>query len=104
MSADTAAFLLILFIAPAATAFPICLAWLSRGVWYRNMTGRALMTSSIGLALLVDISLAYQLLGDNYALRDAVRLTVFSVVAAGAWQKLVALLWESRRTTTEEDA
>lgn len=99
MSADTAAFLLVLTIAPPATLFPFCFAWIARGVWYRNMTGRALMTSSVGLALLVDISLVYQLLGDDYALRDVVRLTVFAVIAAGAWQKLIALLWSARSSS-----
>jgi hypothetical protein len=92
MTADTAAVVLILIAAPAATLFPFCFAWISRGIWWRNPAGRALMTSSTGLALLIDISLVYQWLGDDYALRDVVRLTVFGVIAAGAWQKLYALL------------
>ena len=92
MSADTAAVWLILAAAPAATLFPFCFAWISRGIWWRNPAGRALMTSSTALMLLIDISLAYQWFGDDYALRDVVRLTVFALIAAGAWQKLYALL------------
>lgn len=102
MSADTAAIILIALAAPAATLFPFCFAYISRGVWWRNPAGRALMTSSTGLALLIDISLAYQWLGDDYFLRDAVRLTVFTIIAAGAWQKLYALLQESWRASDEK--
>lgn len=102
MSADQLAVFLVLIIAPPATVFPFCFAWISRGIWWRNPAGRALMTSSVGLALLVDISLLYQWLGDDYALRDVVRLTVYSIVAAGAWQKLYALLRESWRIDVED--
>ena len=92
MSVDAVALWLIIAAAPPATLFPYCLAWISRGIWWRNPAGRALMTSSAGLALLIDISLIYQWLGDDYWLRDVVRLTVFAIIAAGAWQKLYALL------------
>lgn len=95
MTADTLAVLLILAAAPAATAFPFCYGWIARGVWWRTPAGRALMTSSTALALLIDISLAYQFLGDDYALRDVVRLTVFALIAVGAWLKLGALLYEN---------
>lgn len=92
MNADTVAVVLVVIAAPAATLFPFCFAYISRGIWWRNPAGRALMTSSTALALLIDISLAYRWLGDDYALRDVVRLTVYALIAAGAWQKLYALL------------
>lgn len=95
MSADTAAVALVIAAAPAATLFPLLYAWVARGVWWRTPTGRALMTSSVALALLIDISLAYQAFGDNYALRDVVRLTVFALIAVGAWLKLGALAYET---------
>lgn len=101
MSVDTIALWLIIAAAPPATLFPFCFAYVSRGVWYRNPIGRALMTSSTGLALLLDISLIYQWLGDDYALRDVVRLTVFFVICAGAWLKFLALLLTS---WTRDDA
>ena len=95
MTADTAAVLLVVAAAPAATLFPFLYGWVARRVWWRNPTGRALMTSSTALALLIDISLVYQAFGDDYALRDAVRLTVFALIAAGAWLKLGALVYET---------
>lgn len=98
MSADTAAVLLVIAAAPAATLFPFCYAWIARGVWWRTPIGRALMTSSTALALLIDISLVYKAFGDDYVLRDAVRLTVFALVALGAWLKLGALLYEHRQS------
>ena len=94
MSADTLAVVLVIAAAPAATTFPFAYAWISRGVWWRTPTGRALMTSSTALALLIDISLAYKFFGDDYALRDVVRLTVYALIALGAWLKLGALIYE----------
>lgn len=103
MSADALALWLIIAAAPPATLFPFCFAYISRGIWWRNPAGRALMTSSTGLALLIDISLVYQWLGDDYALRDVVRLTVFAIIAAGAWQKLYALLRASWRVSDSDE-
>ena len=96
MTADKFALLLIIAAAPAATAFPFAYAWIARGVWWREPIGRALMTSSTALALLIDISLAYKAFGDDYYLRDAVRLSVFALIATGAWLKLGALFYEWR--------
>ena len=64
--------------------------------WYYDRVGPA-------LALLIDISLVYQFLGDDYALRDVVRLTVFALIAAGAWLKLGALLYEHRQQRQAKD-
>ena len=93
MSADTVAVILVLAAAPAATLYPILYAFRP---WHRSLIGRALMTHSVGLALLIDISLLYKAFGDNYPLRDAVRLTVYSLILAGSWLQLIALL-KSRR-------
>lgn len=96
MTADHAAVILVLAAAPAATAVPVLYAWRARRNWFRTVLGWALMTSSTGLALLVDISLLYQWLGDNYALRDVVRLSVYSLIVAGAWLTLGAMAYEWR--------
>jgi hypothetical protein len=90
VSADLIAVLLVLSAAPAATLFPIFYAFTSP--WWRSLTGRALMTSSVGLALLIDISLLYQWLGDDYYLRDHVRLGVYALISAGAWMQLLAFV------------
>ena len=97
MSHDTLAAWLIILAAPAATCFPFLYAWVGRGVWWRSPAGRALMVSSSGLALLIDVSLIYQAFGDDYPGRNAVRLIVFAFIAAGAWLKLGALVYEWRR-------
>lgn len=96
MSADAAAVWLILAAAPPATLFPVLYAWVARGRWWKHVTGRALMTSSVGLALLIDIFLVYQWLGDDYALRDEVRLAVFAIITAGAYQTCYALVSSTR--------
>lgn len=96
MSADTVALLLIIAAAPPLTLFVPYYAWVARGVWWRNPAGRALMVSTSGLALLVDISLLYAVFGDEYPYRDAVRLTVYAWITAGSWLKFGALVYESR--------
>lgn len=95
MSADTLAVLLVIAMAPAATAFPIVYGLTSP--WYRSLVGRALMTKAVGLAALIDISIVYEFMGDDYPGRDAVRLTVFSLILAGVWLQFAALMVEKYR-------
>lgn len=92
---DVAAVVLVAIAAPAQTAFILVYGFGSP--WWRTLVGRALFTKALGLAMLVDIALAYQWLGDDYLLRDVVRVTVFGLIALGAWLQLVALLREKRR-------
>ena len=95
---DTIAVLMILAAAPAATAFPIAYAIFAP--WWRTVAGRALMTSSVALALLIDISLLYQWLGSDYALRDVVRFSVYGLILAGTWMQLGALVYQQIRYRT----
>lgn len=97
MSADALAFVLVVASALPLNVFPFCLAYISRGVWWRTSTGIALMVSTTGLAALVDITIAYKVFGDDYPYRDLVRNTVYAWIALGAWLKLGALLYESWR-------
>lgn len=97
MSVDLAAVLLVLIAAPAQTAFVFYYGFTSP--WWRSLIGRALMTKAVGLALLIDISLIYNWLGDAYAARDVVRLSVFALIAVGAWLQLAAFIAEKHRRT-----
>lgn len=92
---DAIAVLLILCAAPPATLFPILYAIVAP--WRSTVAGRALMTSSVALALLIDISLIYQWLGDDYALRDVVRFSVYVLILCGAWMQLGALVYQQIR-------
>lgn len=91
MSADTAATLLIALAGVAYTLFVVLYAATVR--WWDSLAAIALMISSSGLMLLINISLLYQWLGDDYYLREVVRLTVFFWIGVGGWVKLVALVW-----------
>lgn len=95
MTADHIAVILVALAAPAATAFPIIYALTSP--WWRSLLGWALMHAAVGLALLIDISLLYAWLGDDYAARDAVRLSVYALIVVGAWLQCAALLVEKFR-------
>lgn len=92
MSAEDVALILLLISAPPATLFP--LVYGLTAPWHRSLIGRALMTKATGLALLIDISLTYRLLGADYQGRDAVRLTVFALITVGVWMQFIALLHE----------
>ena len=101
MSADTIALILVALIAPFATLNVVLYAFMP---WYRSLIGWRLMASDLGLALLVDISLLYNWLGDNYALRDVVRLSVFTLVLLGAVFATVTLIAALRERHREKRA
>jgi hypothetical protein len=95
MSADTAALIIVALVALPINAFTVLYAFTTP--WWLEWIGRALLVSSLGLMLLVDISLLYNWLGDDYPGRDAVRLTVYTIICLGAWFKLIAYFVERRR-------
>lgn len=97
MTADSVAFVLVASAALPLNLFPFCLAWFSRGVWYRTSAGLALMVSTTGLAALVDITIAYKVFGGEYPYRDVLRLAVYFWISLGAWLKLGALFYEANR-------
>lgn len=99
MSADVAAVILILAAAPPATLFPIVYGFTAP--WWKTLIGRALLTKAIGLALLIDISLIYKFLGDEYFLRDVVRLSVYALITVGTWMQFSALLVEKYHARKE---
>lgn len=94
MTAEHLAVALIVIAAPAATMFPFVYAFRP---WHTTLIGRALMVQSVGLMLLIDISLAYKAFGDDYALRDAVRLTVYALITLGTWGVFLALVRTPRQ-------
>lgn len=94
MTADTAALLLIIAGAIAQNLFLVGLAFTTR--WRRSLAGWALFTECLGLVLLLDLTLLYKWLGDDYALRDVVRLTVFAIIAAAPWLWLASLVQDKR--------
>ena len=94
-TADKIALALLVGIAVVYTWFAVRYTILSP--WWRSRIGRALVVSSWGMALLVNISLLYQFFGDDYALRDVVRLTVFSLVFLGGAGKVYAFEVERHR-------
>lgn len=94
MTADAIAGILI-----GLAAIPATLYWglyTFTAPWFRHTVGRALWVKATSLMLLCDISLAYQIFGNDYPLRDVVRLTVYAVIALGAWLKFGALIYEWR--------
>lgn len=98
----SAATILILLAAPAATLYPLlfCLTapWRGAGAWWRSPIGRALMTKAMGLALLIDLALLHRVV-EPYPGQEAVRLVVFSLIVAGVWMALGALIYEKHKAS-----
>lgn len=94
MTSDTAAFLLLCVAAIPCTLFPLVFGLTSP--WYRSLIGRALLVKSVGLAMLVDISLAYRIFGAEYQGRDVIRIGVFALITVGAWMQFIAIIRAKR--------
>lgn len=62
--------------------------------WWQTSIGRALLVSSAALALLLDLSVAYQVFGQNYLARDFIRVSIMVAIFVGTLLKLGALLDE----------
>lgn len=95
MNIDDVALVLLLLTAPPSTLYPIVFGLTTR--WRGTLMGPALLTKSIGLALLVDLSLAYRVLGAGYQGRDVARVTVFALITVGVWMQTYALLRQKHR-------
>lgn len=97
----TIAYVLLILAAAPATAFPICYAWFSRGVWHTHPTGRALMLSSTALAVLLDWELLTAVVPVPPEVEQSLTLAILALIAGGAWLKLGALLYEARHRHDE---
>lgn len=73
-----------------ATLFPL-LYW-KWFPWWKQPLGRALMAKATGLMLLVNVSVAYSIFGDDYPGRELVKFGVFALVLTGLWYELVVLI------------
>lgn len=84
----TIAVALIALAAIPATLFPLIY---SRSPWWRSSPGRAVMTLSVGLALLVDLSLVH-LVALTWAGWPAVTVAVYALITVGLYWLLYALI------------
>lgn len=84
--------LLVYVAVPGATLFPILYMWAAP--WSKSTVGRAIVTSKIGLALLVDLSLVYRFLGPDYPGHDQAVLAAFALIVVGTYLYLLALVRE----------
>lgn len=82
MTADLVRLILVVAMVPFVTA-NIFLYGVG-SPWYKSTIGWWLFCDVLGLGLLVDITVVYKFLGDDYSARDIVSITVFSIILAGA--------------------
>lgn len=95
MSTQDLALLVVEITAPAQTLFILIYGSGIWSKWWRSLIGRALFTKALGLALLLDVSLANQWWGP-YPHMAEVGLAVLSLVMVGAYLQLTALLLDMR--------
>lgn len=78
---------------PAANMFPLLYG--TTAPWYRSWTGRAIMVSKIGLALLVDAALLFHIIGNrSYRYHDQIILVAFAFITVGTYMYLFAFARE----------
>lgn len=82
---------LVVAMTPAATLFP--LLYLTFYRWYKNPVGRALMTKAVGLALLIDVSVWFQFMGENVtSYHEEIQTLIFLLILAGLWYQLTVFI------------
>lgn len=92
MTADTAVELFVWVGAFCSTAFVILYPILSPN-WWRDIPGWGWFTSSLALALLLDLSLAAKILGPAFFVEHPwIRVSTVALVAVGTVLKLTALI------------
>lgn len=94
--------LLVYLATPAANLFP--LLYIATADWFASWTGRAVATSKLGLAALVDAALLYQIKGGNYAYHDQVIVAAFGLITVGTYLYLFAFLREQYRKRNRQEA
>jgi len=94
MTTDDVVYTLVVAGAVPATLFVVLYPILSPSFW-RSWIGRALETSALALALLLDLSVAVKYIG--HPLTPAVRVSLVALITLGAWLKFLALVVEKFR-------
>ena len=81
---------IVLAMAPAVTVFPVLYLTFYR--WYKNPVGRALMTKAVGFALLIDVALWFEFVGDDTPYREAIKVLIYLLILFGLWYQLVVFI------------
>lgn len=84
--------------APPATLVPILYASTAR--WWKSLAGRALFTSTLALALLIDLALVFRAWDGHLMLKQRVAVVVYALICAGAWLMFLSLVrvqWRALR-------
>lgn len=89
MNIITLTAIMIYIAAPPMNLFPLLY---SRSPWASSLVGRSLMTSSVGLALLIDLSLMIRVFGPDYYGHDVIVLVAFAIMILGSYMQFFSLL------------
>lgn len=73
-----------------AIGFPLLYGLTSS--WYRSFIGRALLTKSSAMLVLISLSNLFYLLGPEYTGRDTMKFVGSTLLVIGIWFQFLALL------------
>lgn len=102
MTLDVYTKALVFLALPAAVGFPLMYGTLQP--WWRSMVGRALLTKSSAVGLLIVLAALVYLLGPDYAWREQVRACAFTLLVVGIWWQFLVFaptIWRARRERRE---
>lgn len=101
MTATEEIILALLFLAtPAQNFFAIRYGFFSP--WWTTAIGRALMTKSTGLALVLDLAVI-GLVAPEWWLRDPLRIIIYCILVIGIYYQLI-VLWRIQKSSSEAEA
>lgn len=72
--------------------------------FWKSVLGQALMTTSVGIAVVMVVTCLRVTFGDGYPYQEEVRIVGFSLVTIGFWWQLLAIckVWYSGRIEAEQ--
>lgn len=103
MSTETLALAIIWAAAPPATLVPVLYAIAAR--WYRTLEGRALMASTLALALLIDLALLFRAWDGHPVFKQRAAIAVYALICVGAWLMFLFVArsaWSALRSRIHE--
>lgn len=88
--------------APPATAVPVLYAFTAS--WWRSLSGRALFSSTLALALLIDLALLFRSWEGHLVLKQRVAVVVYALICLGAWLMFISMVRSARRAIRKRRA
>lgn len=88
---------LLFYGAAASLVFLVGYLCVARRVWWRDLTGAAILVSALALAMLLNLEIVLMAIGASEYVDAVVTLVVLALICLGITFKIAALVWDWRR-------